>query len=670
MLRHSRIVLALALAACASSDVTLKPTLPPPEAPPAPEQAPAKEAPAPAPKKIDSSPDVPRGATARRDGELAKQAAGVVGAYANGDPRLSPDGKRLYFLSDRDGISTLYAADAADPAAPATRLVAREERISSFELTRDGKAILFRSDTGGDDNWSLFRVGLDGKDLVELTAGEKKNQGVPIEPEGAPGRIFYTVRDRSAATTELRELSLAGGAPRTIATLPTAATLLDVSRDGKTLAVNRVAAITETTLDLVDVAGGKARQIYPKQGDKVLVAGARFSADGARLLVASDGGGDKALLLGVSRTGVIGGRREETGSWSPQERSCVMTRKGDRLACQILTGEHNVLRIYDARTLKPLAAPEAPLGSGNASAFSDDGARLLFSWSMPSHPRDLFAFDGKTTVALRQDPRPGLEEMPALEGGIVEIKAHDGLTLHLNVYLPPAAKEGKKLPVIVSFHGGPASLSPIRWTPTIRHFTSLGYAFVEPNVRGSIGFGRAFEMADNLDKRADAVRDIETVGRWAAAQSWADKDRLVAMGQGFGGTMVLYALTRTPDLWRAGVDLQGPSDLVSCLLSTTGTAREVLKHELGDVEKDRALLESLSPLRDVAKISDPLFVMNGANNVLAPRSETDQLVLALRQRGVPVEYMVADNEGSTLAHRENVIAVLARSSRFLEDALH
>jgi dipeptidyl aminopeptidase/acylaminoacyl peptidase len=143
----------------------------------------------------------------------------------------------------------------------------------------------------------------------------------------------------------------------------------------------------------------------------------------------------------------------------------------------------------------------------------------------------------------------------------------------------------------------------------------------------------------------------------------------VVWGQSYGGYTTLMALTRQPTLWRAGVDLYGPADLRKFLLTTNAAIRKAFVTEFGDVEKDAALLEEFSPMRDVAKIERPLFVYTGQNDPRVPRSESDLIVGALRARGVPVEYMVAANEGHTVDRRETKIEFLTRAARFLEDAL-
>jgi dipeptidyl aminopeptidase/acylaminoacyl peptidase len=236
------------------------------------------------------------------------------------------------------------------------------------------------------------------------------------------------------------------------------------------------------------------------------------------------------------------------------------------------------------------------------------------------------------------------------------------------VYLPAGARD-RKLPVIVGYHGGPSGSSSVRWNATTRFFLGQGYAWVEPNVRGSFGFGRAYEAADNGPRRLDAFKDIEATGQWAASQPWADKDRVVVYGGSYGGYTVLVGLTRMPKLWRAGVDLVGVANLKTFMATTSGEIRELFLVEFGDPDKDAAFLDSISPLRDADKIVDPLFVYAGANDPRVPRTESDLIVKALRARKVPVEYMMKDNEGHSLAHRENQLEFCSRVARFLETHL-
>jgi dipeptidyl aminopeptidase/acylaminoacyl peptidase len=663
-------ILAVLLAACGGPNKTAAPT--PPETPPAAQSEDAKAPPgAGAPVAVDATPDRPSAAHAAREAELAKTITTVIDAFSNGQPQLTRDGKRVVYQSNRDGLGQLYVADTGKPDAPPARLVTSSETQTAAAILPDGKAIVFSSDRGNDENWSFFRVNLDGTGLVELTPGAKWRRDPAIVVDGKPDQLFYSARAMSEVATGVYVTSAkAPGEEKQLYRDDKPGSLSDVSRDGKWGLYQRFPSRAENYIVLLDLATGNAKPVYPKDG-KVTIFSAAFSTDGKRALIATDGGGDQALLLSIDlATGKETARYVETKPASAAIPTFAVAKRGNMLAALIDAGNHRELRLLDAATLKPKSAVSLPLGtSGNTLAFSEDGKRVAFSWSTPNAPADIFAVEAATgkVTPLRKDARPQLDSLAPIEASIVEVEAFDHLKIPVNVYLPAGAKG--KLPVIVSYHGGPSNSSAIRWAPNIRFFLGQGYAWVEPNVRGSSGFGRAFEAADNGPKRLDAFKDIETTGRWAAAQPWADKDRVVVYGGSYGGYTVLVALTRMPDIWRAGVNLFGVANLKTFMATTSGFIREIFLLEFGDPEKDQAFLESISPVLAADKIVDPLFVYAGANDPRVPRSESDLVVKAVRARKVPVEYMVADNEGHSLAHRENQIEFYARAARFLETHL-
>lgn len=660
---------AIVVVACGKSSpsappVAEKPVTPPPAAPPA---QPAK----PAAPVADATPDVPSGADAARDAELAKAATTVIDAFTNNEPQLTRDGKRVVFGSNRDGLPQLYVADADKPEGPATRLVPSSERMTAATTTADGKAIVFSSDKGADENWSYFRVNLDGSALVELTPGAKWNRDPAILVDGKPDTIFYSARPKSSVATGVYATSAtAPGEEKQVYRDDKPGRLLDVTQDGKWGLYQRYPSRSENYLVAIDLATGAAKPVYPKEG-KVTISSAAFSADGKRAIIGTDGGAEQALVLSVDvATGKETARYVETKPATAGIARVVVAKKANTVAVMVDEGNHTEVRLLDAATLKPKATVSLPLGSGAGGDFTEDGKRFTLTWSTPAVPTDVFAVDVATgkLSPLRKEARPQLDSLPPVEATIAEVEAFDHQKIPVNVYLPAGAK-GTKLPVIVNYHGGPSGSSSIRWAAQTRFFLGQGYAWVEPNVRGSTGFGRAYEAGDNGPKRLDAFKDIETTGKWAASQPWADKDRVVVYGGSYGGYTVLVALTRSPEIWRAGVDLFGVVNLKTFMATTTGFIREIFLVEFGDPAKDAAFLESISPLHDVAKIVDPLFVYAGANDPRVPRTEDDQVVAALRGRKVPVEYMVAPNEGHSLARRANQIEFYSRAARFLETHL-
>jgi dipeptidyl aminopeptidase/acylaminoacyl peptidase len=574
----------------------------------------------------------------------------------------------VLIVSNRDGLPQLYLADAGRPDSPAQRLFESKQRVTLDATTPDGNALLFRTDNGADEQWSIWRVDLDGTGLVELTPGEPMQRDSAHVPDLAPDTIYFSARRLTEASSAVYAAPAAAPGPaRQVYRDAKPGNLYDVSRDGKLGLFVRFPTHSENYLIRLDLASGAARTLYPESG-KVTIFDAKLSPDGRTVYVATDGGGERAWLLALDvESGRETARYVENNPPLAAIDSVAVAKRGGALALLIDAGNRTELRVLDARTLQPRAKVAMPLGQGFLSDFSEDGKRFIARWSTPSSPNDAWVIDANTGkgTPLLKEARPTLREVPEMDTTITEIKAHDGLTLPINVLLP--RKRSGKLPVIVSYHGGPAASSRIRWSAMTAFFVSQGYAWVEPNVRGSGGFGRAFEEADNGPKRLDAFKDIEATGRWAALQPWADPRRVIVYGGSYGGYTVLVGLTRMPDLWRAGVDIFGVADLKTFMATTTGLIREIFLLEFGDPDKEAPFLESISPLKDVDRIVAPLFVYAGANDPRVPRSESDLIVRALRERKVPVEYMVADDEGHSLARKQNVIQFLARAGQFLEE---
>ena len=485
----------------------------------------------------------------------------------------------------------------------------------------------------------------------------------------------------SAASTAAKETPLfvqpirgASTEPKIVYTDPGSSLSADVNAAGTHALIIRWDSPSNHVLLDVELAKGTARRVYPAEGASAGVFAAMYSADGARILVATDEGAKEgsALLALDARSFAVKRKYALTDPGTGTIQSIVVSPKGDRIVTAIDLGHHTELRILDGKTLAVQRKVEAKLATLTPGAFTPDGKRFTLVESAPEVPPDVFVVDAATGAVspLRKDARPGITELPPLAVAIETTRAFDGLTIPINVYLPKDAPSGKKLPVIANFHGGPSNSSFIAWNYRARFYTSLGYAWVEPNIRGSTGFGRAFEMADNKDKRADAMKDLETVNAWIKAQPWADPDRVVIFGGSYGGYLVLMALSRQPKLWSAGIDLCGIANLHTFMQSTDKGIRAILSPEFGDPFGEVALLDQFSPLAKVDAIERPLFVYQGQNDPRVRRSESDQIAASLRARGVPVEYMVAPNEGHSLERRDNRIEFLTRTVRFLGDHLH
>jgi dipeptidyl aminopeptidase/acylaminoacyl peptidase len=223
-------------------------------------------------------------------------------------------------------------------------------------------------------------------------------------------------------------------------------------------------------------------------------------------------------------------------------------------------------------------------------------------------------------------------------------------------------------------HGGPESQFRPGFHFLVQYFLDNGYAVFAPNVRGSSGYGKAYSHLDDVEKRMDSVADLAHAAYWLKSRPDIDGDRLAVYGGSYGGFMVLSAVTVYPDLWAAGVDIVGISNLATFLENTSDYRRGHREAEYGSLARDRAFLERIAPINHIDQITAPLIVVHGANDPRVPLSEAQQLVDALGRRGVPVEFLVFDDEGHGVVKLKNkqvaypaIVAFLDRHLR-AEDA--
>jgi dipeptidyl aminopeptidase/acylaminoacyl peptidase len=612
-----------------------------------------------------------------RDTAEAPRIRALLEAYQNYGGELSPDGTKLLFRSDRGGVSEVYLADVAHPEAPATKLVAGPERVASAVFTRDGKRVVFRKDTGADENFHVLAIGADGTGLVDLTPAEPLWRDSPLLPRARPELIVYGARKPTDYASMLVVQELAGGTPRVAYRESGPGTIVDVLPDASHALWFREAATGGHELAEIDIATGQARPISDEPA--MLTTGA-YAADGSRIYVATDHGSETHVVEARDRAtlAVVATYRQDAPA-AAEISAIVPSPRGDRVAIMVDAGYHSSVRILDATTLAVVADAQLPLGTAGlgtnsetrvrlgGGTFSDDGSHFTVNVSVPDAPDDIYLVETATGAAtpLRREVRAGFEKLPRIAATIASVPAFDGLTVPVNVYLPEGWTH--RMPVLVWLHGGPDASTPLEWNAWNRVFTASGYAVLEPNIRGSTGFGRAYARADDREKRVDAMRDIASVNAWARTQPWCDPDRLVIAGASFGGYYTLMALTHQPALWRAGMDLVGPSDLATMLAGGARARRYV--QELGDPVADAKLLAELSPINAVDRVVAPLLVYQGANDAHVPRAHSDRMVRALRERGILVEYMLAGDEGHSVARKDNEVELLTRMLRFLGDTL-
>jgi len=316
-----------------------------------------------------------------------------------------------------------------------------------------------------------------------------------------------------------------------------------------------------------------------------------------------------------------------------------------------------VLRLLDTATGKEKPAPRLPAGRVLGVEWHENSRDLALTMVSARSTADVFSVDVTTGQVDRwtQSETAGLNLESLAEPELIRWKSFDGRTISGFLYKPPARFAGKR-PVIVSIHGGPESQFRPGFLGRWNYFLNeLGAALIFPNVRGSSGYGKTFLQLDNGFQREDSYKDINALFDWIAARADLDKDRVMVTGGSYGGFMTLAVATNYNDRIRCSLDVVGISNLATFLENTESYRRDLRRAEYGD-ERDpqmRAFMERTAPANNAAKITKPLFVVQGMNDPRVPRTESEQMVATVRQNRTPVWYLMARDEGHGFAKKKN-----------------
>jgi dipeptidyl aminopeptidase/acylaminoacyl peptidase len=313
----------------------------------------------------------------------------------------------------------------------------------------------------------------------------------------------------------------------------------------------------------------------------------------------------------------------------------------------------------------PLALIRTPAGIVSGIEWSHDGEKLAFEFSGAHCNQDIWIHDMRdgSTRRVTRSSTSGLDLESCPRPMLRRYASFDGLTVPYYLYRPHERR--RSLPAVVYIHGGPEAQYRPGFNPFVQFLAHMGFSVVAPNVRGSLGYGRTFTHLDDVKLRMNSVADIERLVARLKKMKEIDGKRTAVMGGSYGGFMVLACMYRYPKLWAAGVDIVGISNFVTFLKNTRPWRRKLRAAEYGDPERDKVLLESISPLNNVAKITAPLFMIHGTNDPRVPIKETMQMERQLKELGREVKVMVFEDEGHGLVKLKNRIKGYTAAAEFL-----
>jgi protease II len=593
-------------------------------------------------------------------------------------PTISYDARRLAYISDAPGIPQIYEMlMTGDLSSPSWRnqVTTGDQRIMGcwFSPAFGDDRMIFAQDVGGNENAQLFMTSPEKDDIIPLTRGFERAMHTFGDWSSDGRQILFAANRRYPGLFDLY-LHTLGGETRLVWKNEAPGFLPSISfaPNDQTAAVVHMASSFQHNLLEVDLVSNNATLLSPPD-ETVRYYPACYSADGKSLFLNTDLDSD-LLYIAKLDLETLDFESLISAEWDIGNMTLSPTR--DRIAYTVNVDGASELKMYDLQTGETKHAPLPDNAPGVVAqwdkrmSFSPHSRHVAFSLTSAIRTSNIFTWnlDSNQVYEITRSSHASISPKTFVAPELIRYTSFDERRIPAWFY-QPQRENNKLLPAIVYVHGGPESQFTAYFHFLLQYFLAHGYAVLAPNVRGSTGYGKAYSHLDDVEKRMDSVADLAHAAYWLREQPEINVEKLVVYGGSYGGFMVLAAMTHYPDLWAAGVDIVGISNLVTFLENTSLYRRSHREAEYGSLETDREFLESIAPIHHVDKIKAPLMIVHGANDPRVPVSEAQQLAEALKVRDVPVELIVLEDEGHGIVKFTNKKVVYPAVVEFLEKHL-
>ena len=578
------------------------------------------------------------------------------------------DEGRLLVGYDATGTSQLYEIE-IDPTSNGVgawrQLTAHDGPVRGRYLPQS-RIVVAEHDTGGNERAQLSLIDLGRDDDGPPPPQPFVHDANWIHRFAAvqPGRVLYFTNRRNGVDFDLVVRDVQSGEERVLYDGGGYTLEAEASPDGSWVVLTRPnAPANSMQLLLVSTDDGRVEELTGWDDD-AYISTPSWLPDSSGFLVSTNGGREMTAVVHYDLAtrqwrDVVVDEAHDLIGWASPDGEHVLVATNDDGATPMA-----IHRLRDGARVCTLDLP-----AGGCAAFlmpnpvwSRSGNSVALTYCSPASPPYALRCNASTGVVTSVRP----PEFPALPQDLARptsyrVPAHDGERIPVFVYRPPEGGDGSAVLII---HGGPESQSMRLWSPVLASLVAQGHTVVVPNVRGSTGYGKRWYGLDDRRRRLDSVADLASIHDWLPSIG-VDPSRVALYGGSYGGYMVLAGLAFQPERWAAGVDIVGIASLVTFLENTSSYRRRHREREYGSLEHDRDFLHEASPLTHVDAIRAPLFVIHGANDPRVPLSEAEQIVTALRSRGVPCELRVYEDEGHGLARRANRLDAYPAALEFL-----
>ncbi len=601
-----------------------------------------------------------------------------------GGATLSPDAKQMAYTTNVTGTSQIWVVDL--PKGTPKQLTYYDDNIGFVRWLPDGSGLIFGKARGGDENTQFYWMKPDGSDVKELTNDPKvRHNFAGVSKDGK--KIYYASNKRDRTFFDVYSMNLATLAETmlyqydgniNIAAVNDAGTKFVLSRSG-------IEKSLDNDLYIVDVATKTETHLTPHT-DASEWGSVEFLADsivyttndkrefeGLAQMRKKNAAGDDWIEAN-REVKIIDDQQWDIGGVTISDDGSLMAYTVNRdgfsemYLRKITTGGKPLISTVAAKA-EQVKLPAQGIAGG--VTFSNDGTKMTFSFSSSKHNGDIWLYDLnlKRLTQVTKSDRAGIDPQSFIAPELVKFKSFDGREIPAWYYnkptlAPPGGTSTK--PVIVSVHGGPEVQSRPGFNPLFQYYLSRGYAVLDPNVRGSTGYGKTYTHLDDVEKREDSVKDLAAAHEWLIKSGGANPKRIAVIGGSYGGYMTMAAVTLYPDLWAAAVNTVGIVNWETFLKNTSGYRRRQREVEYGMLDKNIDFLRAISPMKKIDKIKAPLFVIHGKNDPRVPYTEAEQVVKALKDRKAVVEYKLYDDEGHGISKLKNRLDLYPLVADFLD----
>ena len=604
----------------------------------------------------------------------------LFGNPERADVRISHDGTRISYLAPVYGVLNVWVApvDAIQDARPVTQDTDRGIRL--YFWTYNPGYIMYVQDRGGDENWHVYAVDVETGGTRDLTPYD----GVHAMPEPPsdrfPDEVVIGVNNREPQLHDLYRVNILTGESQLIVKNDFGASGFLIDRELNPRLAHVVPPQGGAQVLSLSDSGEWELKITIEPEDDLTTFPLYFDAEGRTLYMFDSRGRDTSALVAVdTETGesqelAVDPRADVAGTMvhPVTRRPQAVAFEYDRVTWKILDDSiaADIERITDDRK-----------GQFALTSCSMDDLKWVVEYEKDDGPKTYYLYSRDTgDLDYLFSDRPDLEEAELAPMHSAVVRSRDGLDIVVYYTLPVGSTDAspdrpsEPLPAVLNVHGGPWGRDSWGYDPEHQLLANRGYAAINVNFRGSTGFGKRFVNSGNLEWAGAMHDDLIDVVEWAMEQGIADRDRIAIMGGSYGGYATLVGLTFTPEVFVCGVDIVGPSNLNTLLESVPPYWEPMIalfRTRVGDnsTEDGRRLLADRSPLSRVDSIVRPLLIGQGANDPRVKQAESDQIVNAMKERGIPVTYVLYPDEGHGFARPENNLSFMAVAEAFLARCL-